>query len=128
MDRVTFTPTEFARLFGKSQSWGYRQIYSGKVKTITEYGRILIPASEVNKILATAGRYEGIKPKPPKSKEEFQQLKQELGHAWQKFLRQRREPSNPSAAPGKNTAPGSTRLRARPGSRKAAMRRLRRKD
>ena len=49
--RVTFSPGEFAALFGKSQTWGYRQIYAGKVKTITEYGRILIPASEVDRIL-----------------------------------------------------------------------------
>ena len=60
-DRVTFSPGEFAALFGKSQTWGYRQIYAGKVKTITEYGRILIPASEVERILAEAGIYNGEK-------------------------------------------------------------------
>ena len=38
-DRVAFSPGEFAALFGKSQTWGYRQIYAGKVKAIDEYGR-----------------------------------------------------------------------------------------
>ena len=48
-------------MFGKSQTWGYRQLYAGKVKSITEYGRILIPASEVERILAEAGIYNGEK-------------------------------------------------------------------
>ena len=61
MPRVTFSPGEFAALFGKSQTWGYRQLYAGKVKSITEYGRILIPASEVERILAEAGIYNGEK-------------------------------------------------------------------
>ena len=63
MERVAFSPGEFAALFGKSQTWGYRQIYGGKVKTITEHGRILIPAKEVERILGTAGVYNGLKPK-----------------------------------------------------------------
>ena len=62
--RVAYSPGEFAALFGKSQTWGYRQIYSGKVKAITEYGRFQIPASEVERILATAERYQGHKKKP----------------------------------------------------------------
>ena len=56
---VAFSPKEFAALFNKSQTWGYRQIYAGKVKTITEYGRILIPAAEVERILGTAVIYNG---------------------------------------------------------------------
>ena len=62
MPRAALSPREFAALFGKEQTWGYRQIYSGKVTTITEYGRILIPASEVERILGQAGRYNGMKP------------------------------------------------------------------
>lgn len=57
--RVAYTPKEFAALFGKSQSWGYRQIYENKVKTITEYGRLLIPASQVERILKSAADYNG---------------------------------------------------------------------
>ena len=66
LERVAFSPGEFAALFGKSQTWGYRQIYSGKVKAITEHGRILIPAAEVEAILQTAGIYNGLKPKAAK--------------------------------------------------------------
>lgn len=60
-ERVAFSPGEFAALFGKSQTWGYRQIYAGKVKTITQHGRILIPAADVERILAEAGIYNGEK-------------------------------------------------------------------
>ena len=59
--RVAYSPGEFAALFGKSQTWGYRQMYAGKVKAITEHGRILIPAAEVERILAEAGIYNGEK-------------------------------------------------------------------
>jgi hypothetical protein len=59
--RVAFAPAEFAALFGKSQTWGYRQIYAGKVETITKHGRILIPAADVERILAEAGIYSGEK-------------------------------------------------------------------
>ena len=61
LQRVAYSPGEFAVMFGKSQTWGYRQIYAGKVKTITEHGRILIPAAEVERILAEAGIYNGEK-------------------------------------------------------------------
>ena len=61
LKRVAFSPGEFAALFGKSQTWGYRQIYAGKVKTITQHGRILIPAADVERILAEAGIYNGEK-------------------------------------------------------------------
>ena len=54
MERVAYTPKEFADLFGRSQTWGYRKIYDGTVKVITEHGRKLIPASEVDKILDSA--------------------------------------------------------------------------
>ena len=80
--RVTFSPGEFAALFGKSQTWGYRQLYAGKVKSITEYGRILIPASEVERILAEAGIYNGEKKRVAK----------EVGKAelWKRFVSARK--------------------------------------
>jgi hypothetical protein len=91
LKRVAFSPGEFAALFGKSQTWGYRQIYAGKVKAVTEYGRILIPAAEVEAILKTAGIYEGMKPKPAKTKAEIQSLAPKLQNAWQTFLAARRK-------------------------------------
>lgn len=74
MERVAFSPAEFAKLFGKSQIWGYRQIYAGKVKAITEYGRIQIPAAEVEAILKTAGVYDGIKQKTANRRPRFKAL------------------------------------------------------
>ena len=67
MERVAYTPKEFAALFGKSQTWGYRKIYSGAVASTTEHGRTLIPATEVQKILGTAQR-KGVAPPAPASK------------------------------------------------------------
>ncbi|MEM6823015.1 MAG: hypothetical protein AAF558_13880 [Verrucomicrobiota bacterium] len=58
-EKVVITPEEFAALFGKSQTWGYRQLYAGKVKVITGYGRLMIPASEVERLLESAAPYEG---------------------------------------------------------------------
>ena len=57
INRVAYSPGEFAKLFGKSQTWGYREIYRGNVKAITDHGRILIPAKEVERILESAGIY-----------------------------------------------------------------------
>jgi len=123
LDRVAFSPGEFAALFGKQQTWGYRQIYAGKVKAITEYGRIQIPAAEVERILATADRYNGMPRKPAKTKKELEALKPHLPHAWQTFLRMRRE-SGKAPAKGK---PAAARLRlavSNPVARKAALARL----
>ncbi|MGK0187940.1 MAG: hypothetical protein ACI9R3_003731 [Verrucomicrobiales bacterium] len=57
MGKVAYTPKEFADLFGKSQTWGYRQLYAGKVKAITKLGRIMIPAAEVERVLGEADLY-----------------------------------------------------------------------
>ena len=120
--RVAFSPGEFAALFGKSQTWGYRKIYSGAVKAITEQGRILIPAAEVERILATAARYEGIKPKKaPQTKEQWQRAAPQLQSAWQSFVQQRRKslpsvqkPLKPATVPRRQIpASGSERQAAR---------------
>jgi len=58
-DKVTYTPAEFAALFGKERTWAYRQLYAGKVKAITKLGQIQIPQSEVDKLLNGAERYLG---------------------------------------------------------------------
>jgi hypothetical protein len=63
-ERLGFSPKEFSEANGKSPTWGYRQIYSGKVKVISDCGRMLIPRSEVDRFLARAAEYN------PKSKTE----------------------------------------------------------
>lgn len=57
--RLTYSPAEFAALFGKHQTWAYRQLYKGTVKAITRYGRIMIPGSEVDRLLNSAAEYSG---------------------------------------------------------------------
>lgn len=59
MAKLTYTPTEFAALFGKERTWTYRQLYAGKVKAITKLGQIQIPHSEVEKLLSGVERYRG---------------------------------------------------------------------
>lgn len=88
-ERVAFSPGEFASLFGKSQTWGYRQIYAGKVKAITEHGRILIPAKEVERVLESAGIYNG-KEKPKAQKARLGKLPAEHRSVWQRFIDSRR--------------------------------------
>jgi hypothetical protein len=60
-DRAAFTPSEFAALFGKSYVWGYRQIYAGKVKVISDMGRMLISREEVERIRCKGTIYSGKK-------------------------------------------------------------------
>ena len=59
MPKATYTPAEFAEIFGKERTWAYRQLYAGKVKAITKLGQIQIPQSEVDKLLNGAERYLG---------------------------------------------------------------------
>jgi predicted site-specific integrase-resolvase len=60
-EKVVLTPTQFASLFGRHYTWAYRQIYAGKVKVITNLGRIMIPRSEVNRLLQHTETYTGKK-------------------------------------------------------------------
>jgi len=60
-EKVVLSPTEFASLFGRHYTWGYRQIYAGKVKVITNLGRIMIPRSEVDRLLQQTETYTGKK-------------------------------------------------------------------
>ncbi len=122
LSRVAFSPGEFAELFGKSQTWGYRQIYAGKVKAITQHGRILIPAAEVDAILKTAGVYDGLKPKTVKTKTELQGLAPRLGNAWQSFLAVRRQSTQPKSL--RKPVSGAKKWPSTPSGRQAAMARL----
>jgi hypothetical protein len=49
-ERAAYTPNEFAALFGHRATWGYRLIYSGRVRTIQNLGRLLIPRSEIERL------------------------------------------------------------------------------
>jgi Helix-turn-helix domain len=51
-ERAAYSPAEFAALCGKSPTGAYRLIYAGKLKPITEFGRILIPHAQLDAVLA----------------------------------------------------------------------------
>jgi len=55
--RVAYSPAEFAALFGRSPTWGYRQIYAGRIRPIADCGRLLVPQTEVDSILARRREY-----------------------------------------------------------------------
>lgn len=122
--RVTFSPGEFADLFGKSQTWGYRQIYAGRVTAISEFGRLLIPASEVEKILATAERYDGRKASPPSSHTGFEARISVLKTAWQKFLEARRKTKAQKQPEERRSLRDSARSKTSEVGRKAAIARM----
>jgi hypothetical protein len=68
VNRAAYSPAEFAATCGRHPTWTYRLLYSGKIHAITGLGRILIPASELDRVLNLAQPYDP-KPKPkPDSK------------------------------------------------------------
>jgi hypothetical protein len=60
-EKVVLSPTEFSTLFGRHYTWGYRQIYAGKIKVITNLGRMMIPRTEVDRLLQDKEIYTGKK-------------------------------------------------------------------
>jgi len=66
--RAAYSPAEFAASCGRHASWAYRLLYANKIRAVTELGRILIPASELERVLGLAQPYN---PKPKaKAKDE----------------------------------------------------------
>jgi hypothetical protein len=62
--RAAYSPAEFAASCGKHPTWAYRLLYANKIRAITGLGRILIPASELERVLALAEPYNPkLKPK-----------------------------------------------------------------
>jgi hypothetical protein len=68
--RAAYSPAEFAATCGRHPSWSYRLLYSGKVRAITELGRILIPASELERVLSLAQLYDPKPKRKPQSQSE----------------------------------------------------------
>ncbi|MCB1098955.1 MAG: hypothetical protein KDN22_25510 [Verrucomicrobiae bacterium] len=57
--KPVYTVAEFAALFSRDKSWAYRQIYAGRINVISDFGLMMVPASELDKIIGTARRYTG---------------------------------------------------------------------
>jgi len=92
-NKPAYTPAEFAALFGKERTWGYRQIYAGKVNAVTIFGSIMIPVEEVEKVMAGASRYgvagNAITRRTPKKKAAKRKITQARNSAWKKYLSHR---------------------------------------
>jgi hypothetical protein len=71
--RAAYSPAEFAATCGRHPSWAYRLLYGGKIRAVTELGRILIPASELERVLGFAQPYD---PKPRKPKPQNEEARQ----------------------------------------------------
>lgn len=120
-EKLALTPKEFAALFGKSQTWGYRQLYAGKVKALTGYGRVLIPASEAKRVLAEAGRYNGATSSVKETEQEPEGNTAKKQNSWREGIKNRRNQS--AQTPGSDTRSKSIEQAA---ARKSAMRKLNR--
>jgi hypothetical protein len=64
--RAAYSPAEFAASCGRHPSWCYRLLYRGKIRALTDLGHILIPASELERVLSNAAPY-NPKPRKPKT-------------------------------------------------------------
>lgn len=84
---------------------------------------MMIPASEVDRILATAGVYDGKKSKPSRTKAEIVKLQPKLGGAWQDYLAARKGKTSATDGEGIIAALRSGRDR-KPAPRKSAIERL----
>ena len=69
--RAAYSPAEFAALFGRNPTWAYRLLYGGKITALTDFGRILIPASELERVLSSATPYN---PQPRHSRTQSAEL------------------------------------------------------
>jgi hypothetical protein len=49
--RKAYSLEETAKIFGKHRSWAYRQLRLGRLKVIRGFGAMLVPASEIERIL-----------------------------------------------------------------------------
>jgi hypothetical protein len=76
-EKAVLTPTEFAALFGRTYTWAYRQIYAGKVQVLTQLGRIMIPKSEVERLLLDKQVYNGKPTRRSKAPPAVQPVRQE---------------------------------------------------
>jgi hypothetical protein len=56
-ERLALSPREFAAALGKSATFAYRQIYAGRIKPISDCGRMMISRTEIDRFLARAAEY-----------------------------------------------------------------------
>lgn len=115
-ERAAYSPQEFSALFGKSQTWGYRQIYAGKVQAISQFGRLMIPAGEVERIVKTADEYSGRVTRASPSPRKLQKMPT-AETIWRKYLAGRRtEKEQVTAQPSEVRAAAHRRVFGKAGA------------
>jgi hypothetical protein len=50
-NRRAYSLQETAAFFGKERTWAYRQVKAGRMRAITGFGAMLVPAAEIERIL-----------------------------------------------------------------------------
>ena len=59
MERAAVSLNELSALFGKQTTWAYRLMYHGKIKVLKDLGRMMVPRSEVQRLMQSAEIYDG---------------------------------------------------------------------
>ena len=59
LDKLTISPKELGALLGKSAEWARSLVRNGRIKATKDFGCIMIPITEVDRILSEAERREG---------------------------------------------------------------------
>ena len=59
LKQLAYTPAEFAALFGRSQVWGYRQIYGGELAAKEIGGRAMITRDEILRFMRNLRDFKG---------------------------------------------------------------------
>jgi hypothetical protein len=56
-ERLAFSPRESGAVIGKSATYIYRQIYAGRLKPISDCGRLMISRDELQRFLSRGSEY-----------------------------------------------------------------------
>ena len=55
VERAAYSLEEFSQMLGHNRAWGYRHAKLGSFRVIRGYGKALVPASELERILSGEG-------------------------------------------------------------------------
>ena len=54
MKPKAYTADQFGKMFGKNGAWTRRMVNSGKLKAIRGWGEMMIPSSEIDRMMESA--------------------------------------------------------------------------
>jgi hypothetical protein len=52
VERAAYSLEEFSAMLGHNRAWGYRMAKDDRIRVIRGYGKALVPASELERILS----------------------------------------------------------------------------